>query len=165
VCILGGFWKTGQYFLLLYKLFQMFIHQITSQLSTGAKSEQSQYIKLTHENLEGYVFSMYILLYHITDHFIDSQRVRVNDKNGDVMFIVIPDMPDDIREPLLNDLELSHPGVLESINTKKAGEKAKFQHIHYQYWNRYHVNVSFFFSLLLYRNIDIVTGQWCTFRC
>ena len=140
-------------FLLLHKLFQTFIHQITSQLSSGAKSDQSKYIKLTHENLEGYVFLMYILSDRIANHSIDSQRVRVNDKNGDVMFIVIPDMPDHIRKPLLNDLELSHPGVLESIDSKKEGEKAKFQHIHYQYWNRYHVNVSF---SLYYRYMEIL---------
>lgn len=128
----------------------MFIHQIISQLSSGAKKDD-QYIRLSHENLQGYVFSRFILLYQITNHSVDSQRIRVNDKNGDVMFIVIPDMPEHIRKPLLNDLELCHPGVLESIDTKKAGEKAKFQHIHYQYWNRYHVNVrflSFLFTII-----------------
>jgi len=92
---------------------------------------------------------MYILFLHITNHSIDSQRVRVNDKNGDVMFLVIPDMPDHIRKPLLNDLELAHPDVIDNIDSKESGEKAKFQHIHYQYWNRYHINVSdlFLFSL------------------
>ena len=94
------------------------------------------------------MFFQYILSDHIKNHSIDSQRVRVNDGNGDVMFIVIPDMPDDIRKPLLNDLELSHPGVLELIDSEKIGEKAKFQHIHYQYWNRYHVNVSFYFFFI-----------------
>lgn len=115
----------------------------------------SQYIKLMHENLQGYVFSMFIPLYHITNHSVDSQHVCVNDKNGDVMFIVIPDMPDHIWKPLLNDLELSHPGILETIDTKKASEKAKFQHIHYQYWNRYHVNVHFL-SFYYYMQILIL---------
>ena len=86
---------------------------------------------------------------HITNHSIDSQCVCVNDKDGDVMFIAIPDMPDHIRKPLLNDLELSHLSVLEIVDTKKLGEKAKFQHIHYQYWNQYHINVSFFFCLYM----------------
>jgi len=58
------------------------------------------------------------------------------------LFIAIPDMPDSIRIPLLNDLELAHPDVLEVTDSKKEGVKAKFQHIHYQYWNRYHINVS-----------------------
>jgi hypothetical protein len=35
-------------------------------------------------------------------------------------------MPDDIWIPLLNDLELAHPDVLEAINSKAGGEKAKF---------------------------------------
>ncbi|KIM44289.1 hypothetical protein M413DRAFT_25716 [Hebeloma cylindrosporum] len=98
-----------------------FQEKIVSQLSSGSKSNRREYIKLLHKILEG-------------------QQVRVNDKNGDVMFIVIPDMPDDIRNPLLNDLELAHPDVLQAIDSKAGGEKAKFQHIHYQYWNRYHVN-------------------------
>jgi hypothetical protein len=63
------------------------------------------------------------------------------------MFIIIPDMPDDIWIPLLNDLELAHPDVLEAIDSKAGGEKAKFQHIHYQYWNRYHINVILFLPL------------------
>jgi hypothetical protein len=59
------------------------------------------------------------------------------------MFIIIPDMPDDIRNSLLNDLELAHPDVLQATDSKTGGDKAKFQHIHYQYWNRYHINVIF----------------------
>ncbi|KIM35959.1 hypothetical protein M413DRAFT_32093 [Hebeloma cylindrosporum] len=98
-----------------------FQEKIIHQLSSGAKSNHRQYIKLSHENLEG-------------------QRIHVNDKNGDIMFIVIPDMPDNIRNPLLNDLELAHPEVIQDIDSKEGGDKTKFQHIHYQYWNRYHVN-------------------------
>src|SRR5882762_343360 len=97
----------------------------------------------------GAFFVICILLSFFVNNSIDSQRVRINDKNGDVMAIIIPDMPADIREPLLNDLELAHPGVLKVMDSKKEGAKAKFQHVHYQYWNRYHVNVSFF-TLLLY---------------
>jgi hypothetical protein len=92
---------------------------------------------------------MYIVSDHITNHSIDSQHIRVNDKDGDPMFIIIPDMPDDIRKPLLNDLELSHPGVLETTDSQKALDKTKFQHIHYQYWNCYHVNVSFYFLFII----------------
>jgi hypothetical protein len=68
--------KTRLVFLnFLHELFEMFIQQIVSQLSTGAKSNQSNYIKLSHENLEGYVFSTYIVSDHITNHSIDSQCV------------------------------------------------------------------------------------------
>lgn len=127
---------------------QIFIHQIISQLSSGAKTTQGEYIRLSHNNLNGwvlcYLYSFEIQVY--CNNSIDSQRVRINDKNGDVMAIIIPDMPNDIRESLLNDLELAHPGVLEVMDSEKGGEKAKFQHVHYQYWNRYHINVSFSFS-------------------
>jgi hypothetical protein len=38
---------------------QVFIQQIISQLSSGQKSDPREYIKLSHENLEGCIFYMY----------------------------------------------------------------------------------------------------------
>ena len=107
----------------------------------------------------GGFFFICILLRFIVNNSIGSQRVRINDKNGDVMAIIIPDMPDDIRESLLNDLELAHPGVLEVTDSKKEGEKAKFQHVHYQYWNRYHIKVSFFFSFMILGIMILLQGN------
>ena len=140
------FKKRLAYFIFIDIFSQTFIQQIISQLSSGAKTKH-EYIQLSHNNLNGCV--LYILLRSIVNNSIDSQRVRINDKNGDVIAIIIPDMPNDIRQSLLNDLELAHPGVLEVMDSKKGGEKAKFQHVHYQYWNRYHINVSFFFSTVI----------------
>ena len=146
MCILRGFQRKGVCLSYYQHFFsQVFIQQIISQLSSGAKSDPRKYLKLSRENLEGCVFYIFILSRYVTNAIIYSQRVRVNDKDGNVMLIVIPDMPDHIRNPLLNDLELAHPCTLEVVDSGIGGEKAKFQHIHYQYWNRYHINVILFY--------------------
>ena len=75
------------------------------------------------------------------------------------MAIIIPDMPEDIHNSLLNNLELSHPGVLEVMIQRKGAEKAKFQHVHYQYWNRYHIKVNFFFFFMILRVMILLQGN------
>ena len=64
---------------------------------------------------------MFIFLYQITNHSIDTQCICVNDKNSDIMSIVIPNMLDHVT--LMMSLNQSIP--------KKASKQVKFQHIHY----------------------------------
>ncbi|KAF8165818.1 hypothetical protein B0H34DRAFT_671569 [Crassisporium funariophilum] len=82
------------------------LSRITTQLSSGSKNDETAYAKLSHDNMEGCC-------------------VRVNDKNGDPMFIVIPDMPKDIRRPLLQDLSMVQPGALRCTDSRALGEKGK----------------------------------------
>ncbi|KAF8064148.1 hypothetical protein FPV67DRAFT_1671897 [Lyophyllum atratum] len=86
----------------------------------GVKTDGKAYVKLSHDNLEGC-------------------RLRVNDKHGNPMVIVIPDMPEHIRDPLLDKLSMIQPGVLRYTDSV-LGESGKFCLTHFAWWNRYHVS-------------------------
>jgi len=52
----------------------------------------------------------------------NSQRLRVNAKNGEFAAVVLPDMPTNLRNNLMNTLKLVFPGKIKQSSSEVLGE-------------------------------------------
>ncbi|PPR06462.1 hypothetical protein CVT26_006458 [Gymnopilus dilepis] len=64
-------------------------------------------------------------------------RLRVNDVNGDVIFLVYRDLPDDLRERLYDILKAIFTTKLEYADSEAAGEFLAQLAMHLGNWNKY----------------------------
>lgn len=82
-------------------------------------------------------------------------RLRINDKNGDVIMIVFPDLPEDKRSRLLLLLKAIFPDLVKFTDSEKDGSEFAFLAAHFQFWNVYSTQVCSSHSSFLY---DPVSG-------
>lgn len=70
----------------------------------------------------------------------------VRDKKGGLLFLVVPDLPKDLRRPLLHHLELVFQDSLNHTDSRNSGINGSFDALHFSFYNRYssNVRVSFF---------------------
>jgi hypothetical protein len=76
--------------------------------------------------------------------------VRINANTGDFASIVVPDMPQRLRENLMNSLKLSFPGKIKTTNSEDLGENFTFESLHFSWYNRFHLRVRLFRVLVLF---------------
>lgn len=74
----------------------------------------------------------------------NSQRLRVNSKNGDFAAIILPDMPSNLRSNLMNTLKLVFPGKIKQTSSELQGENFTFESLHFSWYNRFHLRVGLF---------------------
>lgn len=73
-----------------------------------------------------------------------SQGLRVNDVEGNLLFLIMPSVPQEIVQGFLDKLELIYPGSLQETDSERLGPNHKFDVIHYNWWFRYAPRVSLF---------------------
>jgi hypothetical protein len=85
--------------------------------------------------------------YFLISHYInahDSQRLRINMKDGSFAAIVLPDLPLHLRENLMSVLKLGFPDVIKPVESKSQGEKFSYPSLHFSWYNKYCFQVSRF---------------------
>ncbi|KAF6749075.1 hypothetical protein DFP72DRAFT_1073634 [Ephemerocybe angulata] len=91
---------------------------VRTNLDSGERTQESDYVELDMKHLDG-------------------RTLRIDDKNGDWLFIALPDMPDSIREPVLELMELLFPGLIRELDTNSEGIDQQFESLHFSFYNRY----------------------------
>src|SRR5882757_6113560 len=74
----------------------------------------------------------------------NSQRLRINAKDGTFATIVLPDMPGHLRENLMTVLKLTFPDFIKPAESKGQGEKYSYPSLHFSWYNKYCFQVSKF---------------------
>jgi hypothetical protein len=89
----------------------------------------------------------------------------VKDKEGDMLILVLPDLPFQLREPLVRQLQLTFGQRLTFTDSQKAGEGLQFDSFHFNHYNRYSAWVCFFTALYLNSKfLTIDPGQCMSFN-
>ena len=73
---------------------------------------------------------------------ISSQNLRINDKNGDLMVLLLPTLSDDLRVDLASHLELIYPDDIKITDSSIGDMDKTYISIHADIYNRYHTSVS-----------------------
>lgn len=68
--------------------------------------------------------------------------VEIKDKNGQTTAFLGPQMPEELRRNLMDNLQAMYPGELKTTDTAKEGVGLGFGAIHYCWYNRYSTQVS-----------------------
>ena len=63
----------------------------------------------------------------------------VRDKMGTMLFLLIPDLPENLRQPLLHHLELVFQDSLKPTDSRQGDG---FGALHFTFYNRYSAHVS-----------------------
>src|ERR1700733_3560042 len=79
---------------------------------------------------------------------ICSHNLRINEKDGSLLALIIPTMPDYIRNSLLDNLNTIFSGALHNTDTKAEGINNFFEALHLSWYNRYLTNVCFPFFFI-----------------
>jgi hypothetical protein len=78
----------------------------------------------------------------------------MHDKDGDALLLVLPDLPSELREPLVRQLQLTFGQRLAVTDSQKAGEELRFETFHFTHYNRYSAQVpsspSFYVNFLMF---------------
>lgn len=77
-------------------------------------------------------------------YIIYSQRLRINDCNGDPLLIVCPDLAQKFRERLIRSVDVACPDQLRYTDSLEAGKDYRFKAYHFTWWNRYAPDVCVF---------------------
>lgn len=95
------------------------------KLATGTRPSESPYTRLDTTQLGG-------------------QTIRLDDINEDWILVGITDMPDDMREIVMEIVESTMPGLVKFVDTRQEGIGNVFQAFHVSVYNRYaqHVGAS-----------------------
>jgi hypothetical protein len=74
------------------------------------------------------------------------QYVRINSHDGELVAILCPTMNEGLRSALLTNFSLALPDHLKQTNTKddETATTSKSQTVHFDWYNRYSVNVGLF---------------------
>jgi len=75
-----------------------------------------------------------------------STRLRINDKDGNLMMIVLPDLPEDLRRDLMTYLKAAFPQEVSSRtfkDWKTLKETLKFISYHFSWYARFAARVCF----------------------
>jgi hypothetical protein len=71
----------------------------------------------------------------------------MNDKFGNLSFLVASNMPEELRNTLFHKLELIYPNALKFVDTEQEGQQNSFPSAHYTFWFKYGRRVSLFLFL------------------
>ena len=71
----------------------------------------------------------------------------VRDKDEEMLLLMIPDLPSELREPLARQFQLTFGGRMFYTDTQKAGESLCFETFHFTHYNRYLARVCYHFCL------------------
>lgn len=109
------------------------------------------YISLHPDVLEGYILIYFAIDFHLT--VFHRKVLRVNDKNGNILFMIIPTLPQDLRLLLVAKLSLLWPDQFKNIDSEFLGIEHLFECLHFSIYNRFSVDVSdllilFYFILI-----------------
>ncbi|KJA21262.1 hypothetical protein HYPSUDRAFT_203038 [Hypholoma sublateritium FD-334 SS-4] len=74
---------------------------------------------------------------HKIIYIVGNRRVSINDTNGKPMIIVIPDLPETLRNRTMAYLRCAFPGRLENIDSKIVSADYNFESIYITWYNRY----------------------------
>jgi hypothetical protein len=73
--------------------------------------------------------------------------IQINKKDGSLLALVIPTMPDSIRRPLLNNLITVFPRKLENTNSEAEGIDNFFKCLHLSWYNCYSTRARIYFLM------------------
>lgn len=91
------------------------------------------------------------------------RTLKLVDKNGDLVFLVIPHGHEVLKEKLsilMKEIEALFPGELKHTDSRAPGYQ--FLALHYSYYNRYHESVSKLLAPLQHLRLTWVAGKWGT---
>ncbi|PPQ79776.1 hypothetical protein CVT26_012365 [Gymnopilus dilepis] len=100
------------------KDFKDFSDKLKEMLKTGKRTKKTQFLRLDTKLLNGDI-------------------LRINDRNDELMVLVLPHMPSYLRQDLMHTIEIIYRDVLREMDSEVAGLHHKFPAIHFQWWNRY----------------------------
>ncbi|KAF6752555.1 hypothetical protein DFP72DRAFT_904088 [Ephemerocybe angulata] len=92
--------------------------QLRANLEDGKCGDDGKYVRLDTEQLQG-------------------TNLRIDDKNGDWLLVAWTDMPDSIRGPVLDQMQLLFPDLIKDTDTKAEGIDQQFESMHFSFYNRY----------------------------
>lgn len=67
----------------------------------------------------------------------------IKDKDDDALLLVLPDLPSELREPLVHQLQLAFPERLTFTDSQNVGDGRQFEAYHFAHYNRYSARVRF----------------------
>ena len=67
----------------------------------------------------------------------------MRDKDHNTLLLIMPDLPSDLREPLVRQLQLTFGERLTCTDSQKAGEELHFETFLFTHYNRYSARVCF----------------------
>jgi hypothetical protein len=65
----------------------------------------------------------------------------VNGSGGDMLLLVLPDMPTELKDPLVRQLQLTFNERMTFTDSHKEGEDFHFETYHFTHYNRYSARV------------------------
>ena len=65
----------------------------------------------------------------------------VNERGGDMLLLILPDMPTELKEPLVRQLQLTFNERMAFTDSHKEGEGFCFETYHFTHYNRYSARV------------------------
>lgn len=83
-------------------------------------------------------------------------RLRINNKNGNIIMVAFPDLPEEKRSRLLLLLKATFPNLVKFTNSAAEGSEHKFTAAHFTYWNKYATYVCDFF---FWRYLDFLLSM------
>ncbi len=66
-----------------------------------------------------------------------SQRIAINDVSGTPIIVVIPDMPQELKNSIMGNLMHTFSGQIVQMDSKAEQDKYKYQSIHFTWYNRF----------------------------
>lgn len=115
--------------------------QVKDQLKTGKKSSDACYIKLPAK-LRKYVVSVLHERRFFLLKVFYSRNIRINDKRGNMMAMICPTMPQNMRRPLMSIFKSTFSENFGAIDTTQGKAIIRFPAYHFHYYNRYNVQVN-----------------------
>ena len=73
--------------------------------------------------------------------YLISNMLRINDTKEDLIALILPNMPEELRSTLLSKLRLIYPS-LQTVDSQAEGFDNTFSSFHFSYYNRYSNRVS-----------------------
>jgi hypothetical protein len=81
-------------------------------------------------------------IYQFTFQKFDCRnKLMIKDKDGEVLVLVLPDLPEVLRKPLVQHLQLAFNNRLKFTDSKEAGETGEFEALRFTHYNRYSARV------------------------
>jgi hypothetical protein len=71
----------------------------------------------------------------------------IKGKNDEPLLLLLPDLPDHLKEPLIRQLQLTFGGdCLRYTDSRESGEGFTFEAVHFLHYNRYSARVEHSFQ-------------------
>lgn len=99
-----------------------------------------------------------IILWALLLNWKIRRRLELKGKKKDPLLLVVPDMPAELREPLMRHLQMAFEGKLCSKNSQDEKFEG-FEAYHFVYWNRYSPRVRFSCLISAFNSMNFVLGR------